>query len=101
MGVGVAWGGGGFKLDVRYKLDDISNHQEFMRHKMRLKRKEGLDPLLGGWAADGGRHRCMRERIKENKPKQWKHPTALTPAPNKATKQQKKSRNPQQVGPDR
>lgn len=41
MGVGV---GGMF---LPHQLDDISNHQEFMRHRMRLKRKEGLDPCSG------------------------------------------------------
>lgn len=41
------WGG---EMFLQHKRDeenlDISNHQKFMRHKMRLKRKEGLYPGL-------------------------------------------------------
>lgn len=49
MGVGV---GGGSGVFLQHKLDeedfDISNHQKFMRHTMRLERRERLYPCLEG-----------------------------------------------------
>lgn len=47
----------------KHKVDEeenfeISNHQKFMRHKMRLKTEGVALSLLGGWTADdGGGHR--------------------------------------------
>lgn len=50
-GAGAGAGGVGV-LFLQHKLDeedfDISNHQKFMRHTMRLERREGLYPCLEG-----------------------------------------------------
>lgn len=51
------------KKNKKHKLDEeenfaISNHQKFMRHKMRQKTEGVALSLLGGWTADdGGGHR--------------------------------------------
>lgn len=75
---------------LQHKLDeedfDISNHQKIMRHTMRLERKGGGSVLA--WRVEG-RWRTTpvderRDKSKETKIK--KHPTALTPAPNKPKK---------------